>query len=121
MKAGTVYYCPTEADGRKLMIYLDSKGLRWVGGESLLEVFRSNPEGTCYHIRKGGIFYGSLEYAEKCGYDIIRKIPGMLPLKEEYERDFKKMFRLNKLPSELSQEQIDQMKSQKVYNLWIQK
>ena len=121
MEKDIVYYCPTEADGRKLMIYLDSKGLRWIGGESLLEVFRSRPDGTCYHVRGKGLLYGSLSYAEENGYEIIRKLPGMLPLKEKYEKDFKKMFRLNRIPSELSQEQIETMKSLEVYKLWMQK
>lgn len=120
MEKDIVYYCPTEAEGRKLMIYLDSKGIRWIGGESLLKVFRSLPEGTCYHVRGQGLLYGSLQYAEESGSKIIRKIPGILPLKEKYEKDFKKMFRLNRLPSELSEEQIETMKSQKVYDLWMQ-
>ena len=48
----------------------------------------------------------------------VKSIPGISPLKEEYESNFKKMFRLNRIPDELTPEQIERMSNEKVLELW---
>ena len=40
------------------------------------------------------------------------------PIKPEFEREFKRMFRVNRIPSELSEEQIEKLREEKMLELW---
>ena len=40
------------------------------------------------------------------------------PIKPEFEREFKRMFRVNRIPSELSEEQIKKLREEKMLELW---
>lgn len=39
-------------------------------------------------------------------------------IKTEFEREFKRMFRVNKIPLELSEEQIEKLREEKLLELW---
>ena len=126
-KNDTVYFCKTQKDAEKLFLYLDKKGYTWAGGKKLKPTntkFDEYPEGRAYHIHKieGNecILHGSLSFAISEGCTITYDIPGILPLKPEFEREFKRMFKTNRLPDEFSEYQIKEMKSKKVYKEWIE-
>ena len=126
-KNDTVYFCKTQKDAEKLFAYLDKKGYTWAGGKKLKPTntkFDEHPEGRAYHIHKMReneyIIHGSLSFAISEGCTITYDIPGTLPLKPEFEREFKRMFKTNRLPDEFSEYQIKEMKSKKVYKEWIE-
>ena len=125
-KNDTVYFCKTKEQAEKLFAYLDKKGYTWAGGEKLrpTNTMFDNKNGQVYHIHKSGkneyILHGSLDFAISEGCTIIYTIPGILPLKPEFEREFKRMFKTNRLPLEFSEYQIKEMKSKKVYKEWIE-
>ena len=125
-KNDTVYFCKTQKDAEKQFLYLDKKGYTWAGGEKLKPTNTKfdNKNGKAYHIHKTGeneyILHGSLDFAISEGCTITYTIPGTLPLKPEFEREFKRMFKTNRLPDEFSEYQIKEMKSKKVYKKWIE-
>ena len=125
-KNDTVYFCKTQKDAEKLFAYLDKKGYAWAGGEKLRPTNTrfDNKNGKTYHIHgvgdKACIMHGSLDFTISQGCTITYDIPGILPLKPEFEREFKRMFKTNRLPDEFSEYQIKEMKSKKVYKKWIE-
>lgn len=73
-------------------------------------VFYFNPQNKTFETSDIDYFqhewYGPVVYGPPC------------PIKPEFEREFKRMFRVNRIPSELSEEQIEKLREEKMLELW---
>ena len=113
------YNCKTKDEAVRLLQYWKKKGFKWVSGDSLDGVYGYSPE-TYYFINLENkeVTYGNLEIVRHFGFDIVNSIPSDL-IHPEFELEFKKLFRLNRMPESLTESQIDKMKELKVDTLWM--
>lgn len=113
------YFCKTKDEAVRLLQYFKKKGFRWASGNSLDEVYNT-PEETyyCINLEDKNVTYGDLKAVKNLGFDIVYSIPSDL-IHPEFELEFKKLFRLNRIPESLTESQIDKMKELKVDTLWM--
>lgn len=66
-------YCNTEEKANDLLGYLDSLGIKWESGSSLLNYNRweERKEDTCYDFYNKGIGFGDYSFYKNDGYKII--------------------------------------------------
>lgn len=63
-------HCQTEEETMELFKYLDSQGLRWLGGESYLtgRHLQEYGQNTCYNIFEGR--FADLQWYKANGYEV---------------------------------------------------
>ena len=113
-------YCCSAQDYKKLAERTDADGYSWGHNGKLSEynpienLSESNPIVIYLNIITKKITYGrkikpeSISVDEYLGWEI----------KPEFHSDFKRMFRVNRVPDELSSEQIHKLTEEKVLKLW---
>lgn len=113
------YYCKTKDEAVRLLQYWKKKGFKWASGGSLDRVYGYTPETYyCIDLENKEVTYGNLEIVKHFGFDIVNSIPSDL-IHPEFELEFKKLFRLNRMPESLTESQIDKMKELKVDKSWM--
>ena len=72
------------------------------------------------HVEKDNkrIYTSSLSYSRANMIPIVTQYPWENSIKPEFHSDFKRMFRVNRVPLELSSEQIHKLTEEKVLELW---
>lgn len=114
------YRCTSKKQTLQLFKYYEKLGYRWSSGTQLTSSILGHPDedGGCvymfYPTGKIVKYSRSIHAAET----IETNFPFSI-IKPEFEKDFKKLFRLNKVPLELTEEQKEEMKRQKTYELWM--
>ena len=123
IKVKTAYVINTAEELKQLFSYYAKLGYksRWCGAdltENIVEdytdelpyVFYFNPQNKTFET--SDINYVQHEW----NGPVVYGLP--CPIKPEFEREFKRMFRVNRIPSELSEEQIEKLREEKMLELW---
>lgn len=112
------YLCETQEQLEFVLSYYNKLGYtHWGSNKSPLSSKRIEIPRVLYaDTSEKTVQTSSVRYAIDTCIKFTR-IP-MFPIKEEYLAQFKKMFRLNRIPNELTPEQIERMSNEKVLELW---
>ena len=112
-------YCCSAQDYKKLAERTDADGYSWSHNRKLSEwnpvkdLSESNPIVIYLNIITKRITYG---WEIKPEHISVDEYLGCI--KSEFHHDFKRMFRVNRIPSTLSPEQLQKMSEEKVLKLW---
>ena len=112
-------YCCSAQDYKKLAERTDADGYSWGHNGKLSEwnpienLSKNNPIVIYLNIITKSITYGWEIKPEHISVD--EYLGG---IKSEFHHDFKRMFRVNRIPSTLSPEQLQKMSEEKVLKLW---
>ena len=112
-------YCRSAQDYKKLAEHTDREGYSWGHNGKLSEwnpienLSKNNPIVIYLNIITKRITYGWKIKPEHISVD---EYSGCI--KPEFRSDFKRMFRVNRIPSTLSPEQLQKMSEEKVLKLW---
>ena len=125
----TIINCTNEAEYKELCRYFDTQPkYMWAGGVHKFSQFKptrgdiDSSDPISFHIENSTsrIMYGRIHNGKGMSVSEFLTLSGfsayILP---EHTRDFKKMFRLNSIPLELSEEHMAMMKEKNVYNEWV--
>lgn len=122
IKVETGYVINTDEELKQLFSYYAKLGYKSWSGEDLTEnivedytdelpyVFYFNPQYKTFET--SCMDYLQHEWNGPLVYGLPRTI------KPEFEREFKRMFKVNRIPSELSEEQIEKLSEEKLLELW---
>ena len=113
------YCCKTYEDAEKLFQYYKKKRFGWRGGTDLDTIYSYSPERRYnFHIEDKLVTHSDLNTAKDLGFEILDHIP-VDSICPEFEQEFKKLFRLNRIPETLTESQINKMKELKVDKSWM--
>ena len=112
-------YCCSAQDYKKLAERTDADGYSWGHNGKLSEwnpvkdLSKNNPIVIYLNIITKKITYG---WEIKPEHISVDEYLGCI--KSEFHHDFKRMFRVNRIPSTISPEQLQKMSEEKVLKLW---
>ena len=119
------YIIETEECLLKCFEHLESMNFVWGSSktpvEKIYDMKRYRKElPLVIHVEKDNkrIYTSSLSYSRANMIPIVTQYPWENSIKPEFHSDFKRMFRLNRVPLELSSEQVEKLTQEKVLELW---
>ena len=119
------YNIETEECLLKCFEHFESMNFVWGGSktsvEKMYDMKRYHKElPLVIHIEKDNkhIYRSSLSYSRANMIPIVTQYPWENSIKPEFHSDFKRMFRVNRVPLELSSEQVEKLTQEKVLELW---
>ena len=124
----TIINCRTETEYKQLCEYFDTQPkYMWAGGYRKFSDIKPIPHisisnNISFHLNKVTleIMYGRIVFGAGMSVDEFLIQSGFITLiHPDYIKDFKKMFRLNSIPLELSEKCIAIMQEKNVYNKWV--